>query len=97
VIAGDKAKYVEFESTNTEESVKLMFSLDEKLKFEDENEEKGEYRTCYSSELLVTDKQRSISYVIAVQDIKDQKWTLIEYRLKWQVDENDNLEKWEEP
>ena len=58
----DKAKYFEFESSNTEkkESVKLLFSLDEK------EEEKDEYLSCYSSELLVQDKKCSINYLIAV-------------------------------
>jgi len=78
--------YVELKSSKKNTSVKLNFSLTKKV-----------YRSCFSSEVVKNKIHRSINYLIAVQDIKGQKWNLFEYRIRWVVDIYENFFHWEEP
>jgi hypothetical protein len=51
---------------------------------------------CYTSEVEVTKYKRSINYLVAKEDCH-QKWTLVEYRLRWVVDDQGKFLKFEQP
>ena len=57
--------------------------------------------SCYSSEVEVEDNYKSINYLVkSTQGVKqdiDYIHVLLEYRLRWKVDEKDNFIQWEKP
>jgi len=42
-------------------------------------------------------KRRSINFATIVEDIREQKYNLHEYKLNWEVDKNDKFLKWLQP
>ena len=81
----DKGYYVEIKSSLPDNSIKLMFSLDEKYN-----------KSCYTSEVKADNNYRSINYAISVRD-NEQKFNLLIYVVRWVVDQDDNFLQWEQP
>ena len=53
----------------------------------------------YSSEMLVNGNKRSINYQIIIHGEQNEvnKLTLLEYRLRWEVDGKGDFVRWEKP